>query len=500
MDNQQMTIEQFGSRIKQKYPEYSRFSDAEIGQKMIQKYPQYQSVIKTNTVQTQPSNAPTTMGGAVFQGAKRGLQVADKLTGGVLYGNSVNYLTKDAPKLFSGATALGNELGGSLAAIGKYAQGKYDEGNMIAQDIKPMRAFGGAVQSIADVGSLAVGGGSGILGKTARFAGLSASSGGGSSLAGGNDIKTALTDAFKAGLTGAAIGATAGLIEKGAKTVTSVVPERLYNNALRVTQKIEMAGKSPSRSLLDSKTYGNLGQIRRIASDNIDDANRIIDERLAANPTSIESKKIIERVNDVLVKKYGSAYTPQQLNEIVNSLPAADLFKKPVLTLREANKLRSQIDGILGDRFFFSQGQNPISRNALGVVANELRGTVQNLSGLQPEFKKLSTYITTKKLTDRAIAIADKKFGLGLIDVISGAGGAVIGASSGDSIGDRLKGAALGATGLILGEKIFRSPAMQTKAAVVLDQINKMPTDTAGRISKATITKLLGELFSSDGK
>ena len=41
-----MTIEEFGQKIKTKYPEYATFSNADIGQKMLTKYPQYNSQIQ----------------------------------------------------------------------------------------------------------------------------------------------------------------------------------------------------------------------------------------------------------------------------------------------------------------------------------------------------------------------------------------------------------------------------------------------------------------------
>lgn len=49
MDNSQITLEQFGAKIKQKYPVYSGYSDKEIGEKMLAKYPTYQSQIRQAT-------------------------------------------------------------------------------------------------------------------------------------------------------------------------------------------------------------------------------------------------------------------------------------------------------------------------------------------------------------------------------------------------------------------------------------------------------------------
>ena len=43
---EKLTIEQFGSTIKQKYPQYGHLSDEEVGRKTIAKYPQYQEKVE----------------------------------------------------------------------------------------------------------------------------------------------------------------------------------------------------------------------------------------------------------------------------------------------------------------------------------------------------------------------------------------------------------------------------------------------------------------------
>lgn len=44
-----MTVAQFGSSIKQKYPEYKSKSDQEVGQAMLEKYPQYKDRVSDNS-------------------------------------------------------------------------------------------------------------------------------------------------------------------------------------------------------------------------------------------------------------------------------------------------------------------------------------------------------------------------------------------------------------------------------------------------------------------
>ena len=40
-----MTIEEFGQKIKAKYPEYQDITDADLGQKVLAKYPEYKDLI-----------------------------------------------------------------------------------------------------------------------------------------------------------------------------------------------------------------------------------------------------------------------------------------------------------------------------------------------------------------------------------------------------------------------------------------------------------------------
>lgn len=44
---ERLTVEQFGQRVKSKYPEYADMADAEVGQKILQKHPQYQDMVET---------------------------------------------------------------------------------------------------------------------------------------------------------------------------------------------------------------------------------------------------------------------------------------------------------------------------------------------------------------------------------------------------------------------------------------------------------------------
>ena len=62
MADPQYTLEEFGQRIKAKYPQYANLSDTDIANKVLAKYPQYRASIKPPSTPSQPTavlRAPT---------------------------------------------------------------------------------------------------------------------------------------------------------------------------------------------------------------------------------------------------------------------------------------------------------------------------------------------------------------------------------------------------------------------------------------------------------
>lgn len=429
----------------------------------------------------------------------------------------------------------------------------------------------------------------GTAGKNALQTGvLSTIAGAGESAASGqkNPLEIAKS-AFLSGLTGAAIG---GVIGAGSKIVSNIIdkaPESLYNNALKVTQKIKTAGKSPSEFLVDEGTWGNLGTFKKTAEEGIDETNKLISDKIDAtlakglvesgkytapqlakdsfvyNTTAqlrthgkneiadgltkidfsdvssfndlkrkvtdtlgkevlkdqdvsnwltttkqlfnsfvhspgseISSKEIINEAISSLKKNLGTQYTTEQLKSTINSLPLSDLLENDTLTVKEANLLRQQIDRTLGDRFFLAGGATPVTKEALGSIANILRKNVQAISGTEKEFSRLSNFIRTNKVVNRAIDLADSKYGLGLYDVLSGAGGAAIGGLTGGEgdVGERLKNAAIGGIVGVGLERGINSPALKTGLAQVLTKIGQLPLDSAGKISREAVIQLISKL------
>jgi hypothetical protein len=395
-------------------------------------------------------------------------------------------------------SVLGNSLYGVGSAVGKLfkgdlkgAWGSIAEAGDANNAIGVKKVAGDTARAIALPASMAVAAPATALGGAAQLGGLAAVSSGGESLAQGNGVKKAAVDAFKGGLTGAAIGGAVTGAGNLLSKLAAKTPEHLYNNALKVTQKIKTSGQSPAQFLADNGTWGSLGTFAKASQEGMNGAEAAITEKLAGAPP-IKTSTVLQQAVDALKAKVGSQYTQKQLEDEVLKLPVAKLFEGETVPAVDANVLRQQVDRMLGDRFFQSGAASPLSKEALGAVNTALRNTVKASSGTEAEFAQLSKWLRTHKAVQRAIGLADSKYGLGLYDMLSGAGGAVIGGLGGDGdIGTRLKNAAVGGlTGLAV-ERGLNSPAVKTGLAQLLKVGAKIPTDTAGKVSKAAVTELI---------
>lgn len=387
-----------------------------------------------------------------------------------------------------------------------FGGGKIGEaiGTQIAKKITPKDArqfvapgptkrevLGDVVRTAATVSPLKVPAAGTILGKAAQFGGISAAAGAGEALRRGKTNEQVAMDAFISGITGATIGGTIGIVGKGLKAIATQAPKQIFDNALKVSTKVKIAGKSPSGGLIEKGIWGNLGTIYGQAKKGAEETNKIISSKMVNSSEMIKSSEIIRNATNNLSKTFGKAYSSKDLLQAVKNTPIDILKKNKTVPIQDANALRQQLDSIL-DTFFLREKPAPLSKEATGAVANELRRTVQTLSGTQKEFSDLSLYVRALKSANRAIE--GSRLGPGLIDVISGTGGFVTGFATGEEgLGSRLKRGAIG-LGVGVGlERGVRSAGLQTGVAQIINKLNKLSTDTAGKISKTAVLKLLNE-------
>jgi len=326
-----------------------------------------------------------------------------------------------------------------------------------------------------------------IKGAMAQAGALGAGFGTAEALKEEKDPKEIAKQAFGTALASAI---TAGVVKAGTEKIIKPIlqkyPEKLYNSALKATNKLIRKKKTGVDVLIKEGHFGTLGQIAGQVEQGKIAVNKQINSKLVNITEKIESKKVISLALIKLKKKFGATYTKPQVQEIVNKLPIADLLEKKELTLVEANTLRTQTDKILRETYFMSDIQAPIRREALGAISNTLRRTIQKASGTGKEFATYAGYIRSEKLIDKAVAHSDKYFGIGLKDLI-------IGSAFG------MKGGVPGGIAAVATKKIAEAPITKTTIAVGLDRLNKlvqkMPIDKMGKVSRVAVLNLISKLM-----
>lgn len=401
---------------------------------------------------------------------------------------------------FMGGNKLGEGIGTSIYGIGQALHGNFKEAGAAADENgkNAPAIFGDALHAGASAATAAAGGAETIAGKAAQFGGLGAVSGGGESLAKGNDWKTAAVDAFKSGAIGAGLGAATGVAAKGLSNLAEKAPEAIYNNALKVLNRIKLAGKSPAADLVNEGIWGGLGTFKNAAEEGINKESSVIENKVAQTPGGTTYNTIKQKAIDKLSSSLGSLYSKPEIEQIIESTPIAKLRDagENGLSWKEVDQVRSQLGNLIGDSKWL-QANSPASTKAAKAVYGALADSIKESTDTQDEFARLSKWINTKKIVDRAVGIADGKYGLGLLDTVSGIGGAVTGAGQGNNLIDRAKNAAIGAGSAIATEKLLRSPATQTGIAQIIQHIGDLPTDSLGRVTKEAVVNLISKLTSS---
>lgn len=280
------------------------------------------------------------------------------------------------------------------------------------------------------------------------------------------------------GLTGASLKGTGELLRK------YKVAERLYDSALRVSKKLKIAGRSPSKALSQKRgMWGSLGKIRGRVEMGIMKDNEKIDDLLRYSKTTVRSKDVL---NDALIRlknKFGSTHSTAELRAALQKVNLHRLRVKKYPTLNDLNAVRKQLDRQLGDTVWLSQKVSPINKEAMKSAANALRNTIQSkLPSTKPVFKNMSTYINTKDLIDDVLARSGNRiFSFGDL-VMAG-----LGAGAGATVG--ATGSLSGAIGLVATRRIIESPFVKTAIARLIEKGAEQGATNLGKSALLNIIK-----------
>lgn len=331
----------------------------------------------------------------------------------------------------------------------------------------------------------------GTAAKTALQTGvMSAVSGAGQKATENGSLKEIAKGAFTSGLTGAVTGGVIGAVSKGVSNLAEKAPDAIYNNTLKVSQKLKDANKSPAEFLNNEKLWGGLGTFKKASEDGIQKESSAIAQKVSSVPGGATYGELKNKALVSLKSQLGDLYSDKQLKKLIDEVPVNRLKEGKILNWKDINEVRSTLGDYIGDsKWLITSPSEKVK--AAKAMYGAMASTLQDVTGTQAEFSRLSKWITTKKLVDRVIDKADAKFGLGLFDKIAGSAGLVVGGSQGDTAGERIKNAATYGAGAVGLERLISSPSFQT---FIAQKLQSLPVDTAGKISREAVVQIAPEI------
>ena len=328
----------------------------------------------------------------------------------------------------------------------------------------------------------------GLARRTAESAALGAGFGATRSLAeeGKIDPGTVLGGA----LAGGALPGVGKALSFTGKQLTQALPKRLMKSVIKQPLPELLAGKDVSGFALSRKKVGTLGGLATQSARAVETLGQQIDKNLV-NPALRGQRIDIRNIYGSVMEKEnarGAALTKKAISEVVDELSpqARGLLGKKVLTLRQANQLRSSIDRTLGDRGFLVS-QQPFKKDILRAFTNGLREAVKSKApeGTREIFGELSKEITLRDAFLTRMERESRNLPVGLLDVIVGAG----------AFGP---GGILGSALAVAAKKALMSTPATTGAAVGLDVAGKALSPILQQLAPAERTAIL-KLFTSFG-
>lgn len=417
-----MKIEEFGQKIKSKYPQYQSFSDAEIGQKMLAKYPQYQSQIDAPE---KPKTDLLTKAGSIANAIFPGKQVGQ---------------------------AIGTLVGAGIAK----AKGQYENYDLSAPT--PLQVGGDIAQGALTVASPGVGRGATALSRIGANTALGAGLGATGAIAKGQDTK----EAIKQGAIGGAIGGVVSGVGEGVRAFTENLPKWLTKAAL---PKLENKNLDYA---LNRVKVGSLKNIQQRSGDAI----RGYEDDIQGILNRIEVPTNTQSVLDDAVSNFPNAeYTADDLiNNAKNIAPKVSKlitkFQKGEISVQELNTIRKELDQ--ATKSVYTSLNRPPEAKTLGAsLANSMREYVKKIAPQTiPVFDDYSKEIGLNKAIAAAVKKGEQK--ITFKDIIAGGAGFS-------------QGGLKGALTAIIAERLLVNPAGQLGTAKLLQEATRKasPVGTA---------------------
>ena len=275
-------------------------------------------------------------------------------------------------------------------------------------------------------------------------------------------------------------------VSKVKNGLTKSAPSKLYDTAIKPTldesrKAIKYGGKTLGQELIDR---GIAGGDKKILNKSLERINQSEDalQNILKKSTEKISRDDIKKYLDPIIKAKnetpGLSSEVEKIDKVLNEFPKE-------LTLSQANKVKRNLYNALRDVSFKLDPSLSTTKEAMKGMAKGIKSEIEKKTGgdvVKKLNQDLSVYGRAHDRVVDKLARAERNNLLGLGDLITGTVGFGGGGIS-------------GGIGLAVLRRVAGSTAFKTNSALVLDKIgkaiDKLPTDTAGNITKASLYKII---------
>lgn len=277
------------------------------------------------------------------------------------------------------------------------------------------------------------------------------------------------------------------------QVVTKKLPATLVNTALKPTldesrKAIKFGGDTLGDEVIKR---GLAGGDRRLMEMSIEKLNKTEDKLqsiLSKSKETIKRNELSSYLDDLIITKQNTPGLNSEVDKIKSILQ-----EFPVeVPIQKANEIKRNIYNGLRDLAFRLDPALSTNKEAMKTLASGIKQEIEKKTALQVGEgvvkginKDLAVY---GKINDRVVdklARAERNNMLGLGDLVVGGAGVGAGGLAGGVITTAVK-------------RIIGSTGFKTNSALILNKIgnsiDKLPTDSLGRITKASLLKLFDSL------
>ena len=331
--------------------------------------------------------------------------------------------------------------------------------------------IGSALQTAATIGTAGISAGK-ILPTAAKVGGIGAVSGFGRGLEEEKTIKESAIRGLTTGLISAGTYATLA----GVSNLIKKAPARLMNSA------VKPPNPKLGQELVNRGLVGSEKSMLKTSIDKIMTNESKLDGLLSGKKGTIKSSDIL-KILAPLKEKYKNS---PSILKIIDTEAKKWITESSYTTL-DANIQKRVLYELLNDRAYQVGIKHSAQTQVIKSLANRFKTSIEKIV---PEAKSinldLGVYIQARNaLNKRLINLNRAQLGI-WGDILAGAGGGLFAGLSSGGVG-----IPAGAIGAIATRRIGEKAITKTSTAWILNQIQKIPTDTAGKISKIALINLL---------